>query len=66
MTKRISDFNGLHSGEHNAEVQLYTFDMLAGDGDDMRKLPLSMRKSGAAAAGPRRGHLRRGSQTMPI
>jgi hypothetical protein len=25
-------------------VQLYAFDMLAGDGDDMRQLPLSMRK----------------------
>jgi hypothetical protein len=48
MTKRISDFNGLHSGEHNAEVQLYAFDMLAGDGDDMRKLPLSMRKTNLA------------------
>src|ERR1700730_10196838 len=24
--------------------QLYAFDMLAGDGDDLRKLPLSMRK----------------------
>jgi bifunctional non-homologous end joining protein LigD len=44
----ISDFNGLHSGEHNAEVQLYAFDMLAGDGDDMRKLPLSMRKTNLA------------------
>ncbi|MCA1452805.1 DNA ligase [Bradyrhizobium sp. BRP22] len=44
----ISDFNGLHSGKHNAEVQLYAFDMLAGDGDDMRKLPLSMRKTNLA------------------
>jgi len=48
MTKRISDFNRLHSGEHNAEGQLYAFDMLAGDGDDMRKLPLSMRKTNLA------------------
>ncbi|MCD9821237.1 ATP-dependent DNA ligase [Bradyrhizobium japonicum] len=44
----ISDFDGLHSGKHNAEVQLYAFDMLAGDGDDMRKLPLSMRKANLA------------------
>jgi ATP-dependent DNA ligase len=29
-------------------VQLYAFDMLAGDGDDMRKLPLSMRKTNLA------------------
>ena len=34
-----SDFNALHSGKHNEEVQLYAFDMLAGDGDDMRQLP---------------------------
>jgi bifunctional non-homologous end joining protein LigD len=32
-----SDFDALHSGRHNEEVQLYAFDMLAGDGDDMRK-----------------------------
>jgi bifunctional non-homologous end joining protein LigD len=40
-----SDFDALHSGKHNDEVQLYAFDMLAGDGDDMRQLPLSMRKA---------------------
>jgi ATP-dependent DNA ligase len=44
----ISDFNALHSGKHNEEVQLYAFDMLAGDGDDMRTLPLSMRKANLA------------------
>jgi len=43
-----SDFNGLHSRRHNAEVQLYAFDRLVGDGDDMRKLPLSMRKTNLA------------------
>jgi ATP dependent DNA ligase domain len=43
-----SDFNGLHSRRHDAEVQFYAFDMLAGDGDDMRKLPLSMRKTNLA------------------
>jgi bifunctional non-homologous end joining protein LigD len=32
----------------NEEVQLYAFDMLAGDGDDMRQLPLSMRKANLA------------------
>lgn len=41
----VSDFDGLHSGKHNPEVQLYAFDMLASDGDDLRKLPLSMRKA---------------------
>ncbi|MDI4231473.1 RNA ligase family protein [Bradyrhizobium sp. Arg237L] len=44
----ISDFNALHSGRHNEEVQLYAFDILAGDGDDYRALPLTMRKSNLA------------------
>jgi bifunctional non-homologous end joining protein LigD len=44
----ISDFDALHSGKHNEEVQLYAFDMLAGEGDDMRPLPLSMRKANLA------------------
>ena len=43
-----SDFDALHSGNHNDEVQLYAFDTLAGDGDDMRQLPLSMRKANLA------------------
>src|SRR5690349_520423 len=29
-----SDFNALHSGKHNEEVQLCAFDILAMDGDD--------------------------------
>lgn len=40
----ISDFAALYSRRHDHEVQFYTFDMLAGDGDDMRGLPLSLRK----------------------
>jgi ATP-dependent DNA ligase len=40
-----SDFNALHSGRHNDEVQLCAFDVLAMDGDDLRHLPLSMRKA---------------------
>lgn len=40
----ISDFDGLHSRKHDAEVQLYAFDMLVSDGEDIRDLPLSMRK----------------------
>jgi ATP-dependent DNA ligase len=40
-----SDFDALHSGKHNEEVQLYAFDVLAGDGDDMRLLPLSIRNA---------------------
>jgi ATP-dependent DNA ligase len=44
----ISDFNALHSGRHNEEVQLCAFDVLAMDGDDLRRLPLSMRKANLA------------------
>ena len=44
----ISDFNALHSGRHNEEVQLCAFDVLAMDGDDLRRLPLSTRKSNLA------------------
>jgi bifunctional non-homologous end joining protein LigD len=43
-----SDFDALHSGKHNEEVQLYAFDILAIDGDGLRKLPLSMRKTNLA------------------
>jgi bifunctional non-homologous end joining protein LigD len=41
----ISDFNGLHSRRHNEVVQLYAFDILALDGEDLRKLPLHLRKN---------------------
>jgi bifunctional non-homologous end joining protein LigD len=41
----IADFNALHSGKYNDEAQLYAFDILALDGDDLRSLPLSMRKT---------------------
>jgi ATP-dependent DNA ligase len=41
----ISDFDALHSGKHNEEVQLCAFDILVEGGDDLRKLPLSMRKA---------------------
>ena len=43
-----SDFDGLHSRKHNDEVQFYAFDVLTSDGDDLRKLPLSMRKANLA------------------
>jgi bifunctional non-homologous end joining protein LigD len=32
----MPDFNALHSGKHNAEVQFCAFDILALDGDDLR------------------------------
>ena len=44
----ISDFNALHSRRHDGEVQLYAFDILALDGDDLRKLPLHLRKNNLA------------------
>lgn len=40
-----SDFSALHSGKQNAEVQFCAFDVLAMDGEDLRPLPLSMRKA---------------------
>jgi ATP-dependent DNA ligase len=44
----VSDFNALHSGKCNDEVQLYAFHIMALDGDDLRGLPLSMRKTNLA------------------
>ena len=35
----ITDFNALHSRKHDEEVQLYAFDILALDGDDLRPSP---------------------------
>jgi ATP-dependent DNA ligase len=56
----ISDFNALQSRQREGEVQLYAFDILALDGEDLRGLPLSLRKTNLArllARRPRR-HLR--------
>ena len=44
----VADFNALHSRKHDDEVQLYAFDILALDGEDLRGLPLSMRKTNLA------------------
>ena len=44
----VSDFDALISRKHDDEVQLYAFDLLALEGDDLRKLPLSMRKTNLA------------------
>ncbi len=41
----LPDFNALHSNKYNEEVQFCAFDVLALDGEDLRNLPLSMRKS---------------------
>jgi ATP-dependent DNA ligase len=40
-----SDFNALHANRHDEAVELIAFDVLVLDGDDVRKLPLSMRKA---------------------
>jgi bifunctional non-homologous end joining protein LigD len=44
----IADFNALHSRQHEEEVQLYAFDILTLDGEDLRPLPLSLRKTNLA------------------
>jgi bifunctional non-homologous end joining protein LigD len=44
----VADFNALYSRQHDEEVQLYAFDVLALDGDDLRALPLSMRQTSLA------------------
>ncbi|MGY8679386.1 hypothetical protein Q2941_16530 [Bradyrhizobium sp. UFLA05-153] len=44
----VSDFDAQHSGKCNDEVQLYAFDIMALDGEDLRGLPLSMRKTNLA------------------
>jgi ATP-dependent DNA ligase len=41
----IPDFNALHSRQRDAEVQLCAFDVLALNGEDLRGLPLSLRKT---------------------
>ncbi len=43
-----SDFNGLHSCRHDHEVEFHAFDILVSDGEDIRRLPLSMRKANLA------------------
>jgi ATP-dependent DNA ligase len=44
----IADFSALHSRRHDEAVQLYAFDILALDGEDLRSLPLSTRKTSLA------------------
>ena len=56
----ISNFSGLHSRKHDDEVMFYAFDILVSDGEDIRKLPLHLRKNNLARLLARRvnGHLR--------
>ena len=44
----IADFNALQSRRHDDKVWLYAFDILTLDGEDLRGLPLSMRKPNLA------------------
>jgi bifunctional non-homologous end joining protein LigD len=44
----VSDFDALHSRKHDKRAVLCAFDQLAGDGKDLRTLPLSLRKAGLA------------------
>jgi bifunctional non-homologous end joining protein LigD len=48
----VPDFNALHSRKHDHEVQFYAFDALALDGEDLRALPLSLRKTNWRACSP--------------
>jgi ATP-dependent DNA ligase len=48
----ISDFNGLHGRKHDREVEFNAFDMLVSDGEDVRKPPLSMRKTNLSRRWP--------------
>jgi bifunctional non-homologous end joining protein LigD len=48
------DFNALHSRKHDHEVQFYAFDVMALDGEDLRALPLSLRKTNLARLFARR------------
>jgi bifunctional non-homologous end joining protein LigD len=41
----VSDFDALHSRKHDKRAMLYAFDQLAGNGKDLRPLPLSLRKA---------------------
>jgi len=41
----VSDFDALHSNRHNEEAQLYAFDCLILEGEDLRDLPLLERKA---------------------
>jgi len=44
----IADSNAPHSRQHDEEVQLYAFDILALEGEGLLGLPLSMRKQNLA------------------
>ena len=54
-----SDFDGLHSRRHDAEVEFYAFDILVSDGEDRPQAAAehAQDQPGPAAGPPRRRHL---------
>jgi ATP-dependent DNA ligase len=52
----------LRSGKYDEEVRLYAFDILALDGEDLRVLPLSLRKTNLARLLARRPSAQGGVQ----
>src|SRR5215208_2993883 len=44
-----SDFDKLHGGEYDEQVVLFAFDLLAVDGEDLRREPLQVRKATLAS-----------------
>lgn len=40
----ISDFDAMLSRQHDDEVRFYAFDLLVANGEDLRSLPLHLRK----------------------
>jgi bifunctional non-homologous end joining protein LigD len=60
----IADFDALHSRQQDEEVQLCAFDILVDGGDDLRKLPLHLRKKPSAAfSAPSSGYFRQPVRT---
>jgi bifunctional non-homologous end joining protein LigD len=41
----VPNFDALHSRKHHKRAQLYAFDVLAGNGENHRRLPLLLRKA---------------------
>jgi ATP-dependent DNA ligase len=62
----VSDFDALISRRHDDEVQLYAFDLLALEGDDLRKLPLSLRKTDLARLLARQPEVRAKRRALPV
>jgi hypothetical protein len=62
----VPDFNVLHSRKHDDEVKPYPFDILTLDGEDLRPLPLSLRKKPIWRGYSRDGHFRVRQARVPF